>query len=185
MRGRTSATQLRATVPAIGRWVPAAVLHLAFVALAASLSFLVLASPFWRGIGVLLAIAATLLPGLVHTWWLLLLLGLSQVWREPSATDAAFYLLLAGVHLLHVLDSLARLLPWAGRMQLGALRRPLQRFALIQLVVQVVAVATLLAFGDRPGKLPGLSIVSAMALAVVAAALIRRLRQSSPPGQAA
>ena len=178
MRG----TRPVASVPAIGPWVPTATLHLSFFALAAGLCLHVLVSPFWRVIGLLLAAAITLVPRWVPTWWLLLLLALSQLWREPSATDLDFYLLVAGVHLLHVLGGLARLLPWMGRIQVAALVRPAQRFVLVQAVAQPVAVGALLAFSGGPGTVPGLSVLAAGALAVVAAMLAGRLHQPQPSG---
>jgi hypothetical protein len=171
-----------ASVPAIGQWVPTATLHVLFFAVAAGLCLLVLVSPFWIAVGLLLAAAVTLAPNRVPTWWLLLVLALSQLWREPSVTDLTFYLLLAGVHLLHVLGGLARLLPWMGRMQVGALVRPLQRFVLVQAVAQAGAVSTLLVFDGNPITVRGLSILAAGALGVVAAILLRQLRQPQRPG---
>jgi hypothetical protein len=114
----------------------------------------------------------------VPAWGLLLVLGLSQVSREPSVTDLTFYLLLAGVHLLHVLGGLARVLPWAGRMQVGALVQPIQRFVLVQAVAQPAAVGALLAFDGGPGTIPGLSIVAAATVGAIAAVLVRRLRHA-------
>lgn len=176
--GGMPTTRPRASVPDIGRWVPTATVHLAFLVVAAVLCLLVLAPPFWRAVGLLLAVAATVFPHWVPRWWLLHLLGLSQYWREPSVTDLVFYLLLAGVHLLHVLGGLARLLPWQGRMQVVAFVRPLQRFAVVQAVAQSVAVGALLAFSGGRGTIPGLSILAAAMLAVVAAVLYRGLRQA-------
>lgn len=167
----------RASVPTIGPWVPTATVHLAFLAVAIGLCLLVLEAPFWLGGGLLLAVAGTFVPNLVPRWCVIFLLGLSQWWREPSVTDVVFYLLLAGVHLLHVIGSLAGQVPWHGRMQTMAFVRPLQRFVLVQVVVQTVAVGALLAFGSGHGTLPGLSIFSAAVLGVVAALLARRLRQ--------
>lgn len=175
-------THTRASAPAIGRWVPTQTVHLAFLVVGAGLCLLVLASPFWRGIGLLLAVAGTLLPNVVSRWWLLLLLGLSQYWRTPSATDGVFYLLLAGVHLLHVLGGLARLLPWHGRMQVAALVRPLQRYVTVQVVAQAVAVGALLMFGSGRGAVPGLSIIAAATLGVLAAVLAHRLRKAEARG---
>jgi hypothetical protein len=169
-------TRPPASVPAIGPWVPTATLHVMFFAVAAGLCFLVIAPRFWLVIGLLLSAAVTLVPNWVPTWWLLLVLALSQFWREPSVTDLAFYLLLAGVHLLHALGGLARLLPWRGRMQVGALVRPLRRFVLVQAAAQGAAACTLLAFGGGPGAVRGLSILAAAALGVVTAMLARRLR---------
>lgn len=178
MQGGMLTTRARASVPAIGRWVPTATVHLAFLVVAAVLCLLVLAPPFWRAVGLLLAVVSTVFPNWVPRWWLLLLLGLSQYWREPSVTDLVFYLLLAGVHLLHVLGGLARLLPWHGRMQVVAFVRPLQRFAVVQAVAQSVAVGALLAFSGGRGTIPSLSILAAAMLGVVAAVLNRGLRQA-------
>jgi hypothetical protein len=165
-----------ASEPVIGAWVPTATLHLLFLAVAAGLSVLVLPAALWLAVGLALAVAGTFAPNRVPTWWLLLLLSASQLWRDPSATDIVYYLLLAGVHLLHVLGSLARLLPWSGRMQIAALAGPLKRFALVQMVVQPVALGALQAFGGEPGVVPWLSILAAAALSVVAAVLFRGMR---------
>lgn len=178
MSGGLLTTRTRASVPAIGPWVPTATLHLVFLAVAAGLCLLVFASPFWRAVGLLLAVAVTLVPHKVHTWWLLLVLALSQLWREMSVTDGVFYLLLAGVHLLHTLGSFARLLPWHGRVQTVAFVRPLQRYVFVQVVAQAAAVGALLAFGGGRGTVPGLSILAAAMLGLVAAVLARRLRQA-------
>ena len=171
-----------ASVPAIGPWVPTATLHVMFFAVAAGMCLLVLAPGFWLGVALILSAAVTLVPNWVPRWWLLLVLALSQFWREPSVTDLAFYLLLAGVHLLHVLGGLARLLPWMGRMQVSALVRPLQRFVLVQAAAQGTAACALLVFGGGPGTVGGLSILAAAVLGVVTAMLARRLRQAPPSG---
>lgn len=172
---RMPSNSMRASVPATGPWVPTATLHLVFLAVAAGLSLLVLESPFWLGFGLLLAVAGTFIPHLVAKGWVIGMLALSQLWREPLVTDVSFYLLLAGVHLLHVMGSLAREIPWTGRMQRVAFVRPVRRFVLIQLVVQAVAVGTLFVFGGSRGTVPGLSILSAALLGIVAAVLARGL----------
>ncbi len=174
----THTTRARASAPEIGPSVPTATLHLAFFAVAAGLCVLVLESPMWLAIGLLLAVVGTLVPDRVPAWWLLLLLGLSQLWREPSVADIVYYLILAGVHLLHVLGSLARLLPWDGRMQVDTLVRPFRRFVLVQAVAQPAAVGALLAFGSAPGTVPGLSILAAAVLGLVTAVFARGLRQA-------
>lgn len=164
-------TRLRASVPDIGASVPTATVPLLFLAIAAGLCLLVLPSPSLVAIGLLLALIGTLASNQMSTWLLLLMLSLSQLWRDPLATDVAYYLLLAGVHLLHVLSSLVRLLPWNGRMQVGAFARPLKRYVLVQAAVQPVAAGVLLAFGREPGSVTGLSLVAALLLCVVAVAL--------------
>lgn len=177
MSDRVSTTFARASAPSIGAWVPTAAIHIAFLVVAIGLCVLVLDSVFWRGVGLLIALVATLAPHVVAPWWLLFVLGLSQLWRTPSATDVAFYVLLAGVHLLHVLGGIARLLPWNGRIQVAALVRPLRRFALIQAVSQVVAVGALMAFSGGRGTMSGLSILAAAMLGVVAVVLARGVRR--------
>jgi hypothetical protein len=171
-------TVSRASDPSIGPWVPTAALHLAFLAVAAGLCMLVFESHLWLGIGLLIAIAATLVPHLVSPWWLLLMLGLSQLWRTPSVSDVVFYLLLAGVHLLHVLSCLARLLPWRGRIQAVALVRPLRRFVQVQAVSQIVAVGAMFTFAGARGSAAGLSILAAALLGVVAAVLALGVRRA-------
>ena len=72
----------RASVPTIGPWVPTATVHLAFLAVAIGLCLLVLEAPCWLGGGLLLAVAGTFGPNLVPRGCLILLLGLSQWWRN-------------------------------------------------------------------------------------------------------
>lgn len=172
-------THARASVPDIGASMPTATLHLLFFAIGAGLCLLVLESPLWLAIGLLLAIAGTLVPNLIPTWWLMLVLGLSQLGREPSVSDLAYYVLLAGVHLLHVLGSLTRLLPWDGRMQVVALAPSLRRFVFVQAIAQPVAVGALFAFVGAPGTVPGLSILAAAVLGIVAAILARGMRPAT------
>ena len=178
MRNDMPATIARASAPSIGPWVPTATLHLAFLAVAAGLCLLVFDSRLWLTIGCMVAMAATVVPHVVSPWWLLLMLAGNQLWRTPSATDGVFYMLLAGVHLLHVLGSFARLLPWNGRIQVAALVRPFQRFVLVQTVSQVAAFGALFTFTGRRGTASGLSILAAALLGVVAAVLARRVRRA-------
>lgn len=178
MTGSVHTTQSRPSIPAIGRWLPTAAVHLAFLAVAVGLCVLLLEPPFWLSVGLLLAIAGTFFPAFVHRSWVLLVLCVSQFWREPSATDIAFYLLLAGAHLLHLLGSLAGQLPWQGRIQQRAFIRPLKTFVLIQFVVQTIAVGALTAFDSDRGTVPGLSIVAAVVLGFLALLLARALRRA-------
>jgi hypothetical protein len=178
MTSNTPTAVARASAPAIGPWVPAATLHVAFVAVAAGLCLLVFGSRLWLTIGLVLAVAAMVVPHLVSPWWLVFILGVDQVWRTPSATDGVFYALLAGVHLLHLLGGLTVLLPWDARIQVAALAGPLRRFVLVQAVAQPVAYGALVAFSTRGGTVPGLSILSAALLGVVAAVLAHRAHRA-------
>ncbi len=182
MSGGVPARQARTSVPDIGPSMPTATLHFLFFAAGAGLCLLVLDSPLWLAIGLLLAIVGSLVPNRVPTWWLMLLLGLSQLGREPSVTDVAYYVLLAGVHLLHVLGSLTRLLPWDGRVQVRAVAPSLRRFVFVQAAVQPAAVGALFVFGGGHGTVAWLSIVAAAVLVVVVAVLARGTRQARVPG---
>jgi hypothetical protein len=175
MTNRPHTTESRASVPAMGSSLPTAAVHLAHLVVAAPLCVIVLQNPFWIGIGLLLALATTFLPNIVPKPWLLLVLGVSQFWREPTATDVAFYLLLAGLHLLHILGSLTAQVPWRGRIQRAALLRPIRQFIAIQVVVQAVAVGALFTFDENVGTIPGLALLTAALLAVVALVLARGL----------
>ncbi len=182
MSGGMLTTRARPAAPDVGLWVPTATVHLAILVVAAGLSLLAFTSPFGRGIGLILAVVGTLVPNAVSRWALPLLLGVSQYWRTPSVTDGVFYLLLAGVHLLHVLIGLAGVLPWHGRMHLAAFVRPLQRYVLVQVCAQAVAVGALLTFSGGRGAVPGLSILAAVVLGVVTLVLARGMGQSENGG---
>lgn len=167
------------SAPFMRRSMPMATLRLTQFSVAAALCLLVLESRFWMVAGLLISVANLLAPIQVGAWWVLLLLALGQLWRVPSAFDPTFHLLLAGVHLLHVLGSIGRWLPWRGRMELAALAAPLARFAAIQVIAQVVAVFALYpSSGDR-STVPGLSIASAVMLAILALIFVRAIRRAS------
>ncbi len=140
---------------------------------AVGLCLLALAPPAWLTIGLLLAVGSTLMPDRVPGWWLLLVLGLTQLGREPVAGDVTFHTLLAGLHLLHVLGAIAGPLPWSGRLQLRAVVRPLRRLIAVQLCVQPLAVVALLLLSPRPGEVPGLYLLSTAALGLVVWLLAR------------
>ncbi|MDF1503228.1 hypothetical protein [Roseisolibacter sp. H3M3-2] len=178
MRGWSHARRARGSAPVVGPWISAAAFHVTFLAVAVGLCLLVLARPVWLAVGLLLAAGATLRPELVSRWWVLLLLGVSQLWREPSATDGVFYLLLAGVHLLHVVGSLAQQFPWHARVQRAALAPPLRRFVAVQAAAPAAAAGALVAFGGGRGTVTGLSVGSAAALGLVAAVLAWGLRRA-------
>lgn len=180
MKRDTLVIESRATA-AIGAWVPTVTVRAATAVVSSGLCLLVLPTPFWRGMGILLTASSFLFPSVVPTWTVILLLCVNQIGRRSGASDATFYVLLAGVHLLHLLTSLARVLPNRGRLQLAALGRPLTRFVLLQVAVQAIAVLALLLFRNGSGTIRGLPIVSAIALGVVAVVLAMRSGQRRAP----
>lgn len=153
--------------PRTARFVPTAVIYVAYGAVAASLCALVLEAGVWRAVGLSLAVASTMVPTRVSAGWLLLVLGASQLLRMPSATDHRFYLLLAGLHLLHLLSGYLRLLPWRGHIEAAALTGVFRRYAVVQLFAQAGAAGALLLFAGKQGAVPGLSLMSAVLVVVL------------------
>jgi hypothetical protein len=128
---------------------------------------------FWFFAGAVLTVVAVALPRFLAAWGLVLLLGASQAFRAPGAWDWHFFALLAALHLLHVIAAQTLVLPVRGWIQLAVFRRPLLRWVLIQLPVQLVAlVAFLLLAPDRISALPAIGIAGAAALVVAAALLV-------------
>jgi hypothetical protein len=166
----------RGGAPTIGPYVPSAALHLCFFALGTTLCLLSLPS-FWRGAGLLLAVLGTVLPQRVSPWWLLLLLGLGQLGRDPSVTDWRFFVLLAGIHLLHLLASAATVMPWGARVQVAALAQSMRGFAMLQVLVQSIAVGVLQLRHIGDGNIAGLCVVAAALVSAVAAILALRVGQ--------
>lgn len=171
----SAASSGETTGPRTARVVPIALLYVAYGAVAASLCALVLDAGVWRTVGLSLAVASTMVPTRVSAGWLLLVLGASQLLRIPSATDHRFYLLLAGLHLLHLLCSYMRLLPWRGQIEAAALSGVLARYAVVQLFVQTGAAGALLLFAGKQGAVPGLSLVSAVVMVLLVGLFYRRL----------
>jgi hypothetical protein len=159
--------------------MPAVVLRGAFLLVAFMLCALVLPGG-WRVAGVLCAIGATVAPQLVAPWWLLLLLGAGQLWRTPSPLDLGYHALVAGLPLLHGLSGISALLARDARVQMAALSRPIWRYGTIQLVMQPASAAALWGFAGRPGSVAGLSLVSALLLTGIGAALVREWHGSAP-----
>jgi hypothetical protein len=163
-------------LPAMGPWLPAAVLRVALGVVGVLLCVDRLAPGFWLVAGLGLLGAAVAVPRWATAWALLLLLAGTQLLEQPSAQDGRFFLLLAGLHLLHVLAAQALALPWRGRVQAVVLRRPLLRFVAVQIPVQVVAFAALAVLAPGPDGarvvLPAAGIVGGAALVAVTVLLI-------------
>ena len=177
MRVWTIGARARGRTPKHGPWVPAALLHVTYVAVAAGLCLFVFASPWWRAIGFALVAGSALAPTRVPAWWLVLALGLGSLGRAPSAPTFEVHGLLAGLPLLQVLGSLSRQLPWDARLQPGALARPLRRGLFVQLALQPVAALVLRDFSAAAGTVRGAALVAAAALGVMAIVLAWRARR--------
>jgi hypothetical protein len=156
---------------AMGPWLPAVVVRVALGVVGALLCLERLPPGFWLVAGLGLLAAAVAVPRWATAWVLLLLLAGTQLLEPPSAEDGRFFLLLAGLHLLHVLAAQALALPWRARLQAAILRPPLLRFAAVQIPVQAVAFAALALLAPGPdgvrAALPALGIAGGAALVVV------------------
>jgi hypothetical protein len=174
-------------VPEMGFRVPAAVARAMLGVVGVLLCLERLPSGFWFAVGIALTGAAVAVPRLLTAWPLLLLLGGTQLFQQPSPQDGHYFLLLAGLHLLHVLAAQTLALPWRGWMQPGVLGRPLLRFAAVQVPVQAVALAVLTLLAPRPDGtaqvlLPAVGIVGGAALVVLTLLLIVPLLREGARG---
>lgn len=169
--------------PAVGPAVPAAVLRAAVGAVAGVL--VLVAFPGAWSLAAVVGVLVAVWPRPVAVVALVLVVAGVQVLRPLAPVQPGFFAALAGVHLLHVLTALARVVPWRARVQLRALGGPLRRWALVQAGAQLVAVALLvLVPGPRGGLagavVPVVGVLGGAVLLVVALALVRPLLQRPP-----
>lgn len=164
-------------LPEIGARVPGVVTRVAVGVVGALLCLDRFPPGFFLVIGLVLTAIAVVRPRTLAAWALLLVLAASQLLRDPSPLDVRFFVLLAGMHLLHLLAAQTLALPWRGWVQVAAFRRPLLRFLVIQIPVQVVAFLALLLLAPRPDGsaavvVPVAGIVGAAALVVLTLLLV-------------
>lgn len=131
----------------------------------------------WLVIGIPLALVAAWSPEYLLGWLLIVFLALGELGR-PTSLSWQLLVLIAGVHLLHVLASLALGLPWRSWVAPGLLARPLLRFLAVQIPVQLLAVAALLllapnAHGHRPLTVVEFTVIGAAALVGLTLVLLR------------
>lgn len=170
----------------VPRGLPAMLVHVSLVTVTTVLSLAIIPSVFWLVVAIALGAAAGAFPRLYTAWALIILLSLSQLSRDPSATDWRPYALLAGLHLIHVLASLALVVPVRGMIDARVFLRVLRRFAIVQVPCQALLVLLLVVFSTERFSLaiPWLAPLGAAALVVLAAILIiplaRRRERSWP-----
>jgi hypothetical protein len=140
----------------------------------------------WLAVGIALSLTAAWSPQRLLGWALILFLAAGQLARFPGLSWR-FLVLLAGLHLLHVLSMLALGLPWRSWVQPAIFIAPLQTFLMIQVPAQLLAVLALLLLapshhGGRPLTIAGFAVVGAVALAGVGLLLLGpRLDDNRPP----
>jgi len=130
----------------------------------------------WLIVGVPLAVAAAVSPDYMLGWVLIVFLAIGQLHQHADLTWR-FLVLLAGLHLLHVISMLALELPGRSWVEPAVFRAPLRRFLGIQLPTQLLAVVALLLLapsrnGDRPWTVAEFSVIGAVALAGLALLLL-------------
>jgi hypothetical protein len=159
-------------VPQLGPRVPGFVPRLALAVVGVLLTVLCYSLPVWIVIGLTLTAFAAVLPRRLGAWALLLFLGASRLPHGTSPLGWQFLVLLAGLHLLHVIATQTLEIPPRCWVQLAVFRRPLLRFLAVQVPAQLVAALVLLllapdSHGHRPATLPFFGVLGTAALLVV------------------
>jgi hypothetical protein len=186
-------------LPDIGLRMPGATVRVLLGLVGVALVFLTIPVGFWFVIGLILTALAVAAPALLGAWGLIVLLSIATLTRPESAFDGRFFVLLAGLHLLHVLGAQTLVLPWRAWVQVGVLRAPLLRFVVIQVPVQVLAFVVLLlvapsgagngagagtgtasGIGDLGAAGPIAAVIGAVALGAVVVILIVPLLRERP-----
>ncbi len=168
LAGLTAPTDM----PAAGARVPALALRAVFVMAALLLSLVDYGLTGWFAVGIVLGVAAALSPKHLLAWVLILYLAAGRLAHHASLSWQ-FLVVLAGLHLLHVLGMLALELPWRSWVQPQLFVAPLRRFLVIQIPTQLVAILALLLLapspdGHRPLTVAEFGVVGALALAGLA-----------------
>jgi hypothetical protein len=156
-------------LPGAGARIPGFAVRAVFVVVGVLLTLVDYRLAGWLAVGVTLSVAAAWFPQYLLGWAVILFLAAGQLARHPGLSWR-FLVLLAGLHLLHVLASLTLELPWRSWVQPAVFLAPLRRFAVIQLPTQVLAVVALLLLapgsdGHRPVAVAGFAAIGALALA--------------------
>ncbi|MFF1633155.1 hypothetical protein [Leifsonia sp. NPDC058248] len=165
--------------PDLGRVFPGWALRAAFAAVAVGLCVAEATAGFWLGVSLLLAAAAVAMPRWLTAWFLIGVLAFTVLLRDQSVADWHPYVLIAGVHLLHILGSWMLVVAPSARVQPAALWPSARRFVLVQAPVQLVAAGALaLASAFSGASVLGLAVVAgagvlALAVALAAPLLVR------------
>lgn len=178
-RGRPDGVVARdpdAAWPATGPAVPVVAVRVLLAVVGIAGCATCLPSVAWAVVGALVAVTAALRPSSLAPWVLAGVLVLHQLGTDPGP-GWRFAVLLAAVHLLHVLGGLALALPVRGTLEVRALAAPARRFVVVQAPAQVVAQAALWGFeGSRRPDVPLVAVLAAAALAGLGVLLVRSYR---------
>lgn len=164
-------------LPGAGARVPALAVRAALVLVGLALCVLDYGLNGWLAIAICLAVGAAWAPDSLLGWALILFLALGR-FTHHAALSWQFLLLLAGVHLLHVLAMLTLELPLRSWVQPAIFVAPLIRFISIQVPAQALAIVALLllapsADGHRPLTVGPLAVIGTFALTWLAVLLLK------------
>ena len=165
-------------LPAADARIPALAVRLTLAIVGTLLSLLVYGSSAWLAVGIIFSLLAAWAPEYLLGWAVIVFLALGELNRS-AGLSWQLLVLIAGVHLLHVLATFTLGLPWRSWIQPRAFTQPLRRFLMIQIPVQLLAVATLLllapnAHGHRPLTVAEFTVIGAAALGALALLLLNR-----------
>jgi hypothetical protein len=190
MDGRTTMNFSRMASPSdltdAGVLIPSVAVRVVFVIAGVLSSFVDFGLTGWLAVGIVLSAVAVWSPRHLLGWVLILFLAAGRLAHHPSLSWR-FLMLLAGLHLLHVLSLLALELPQRSWVQPAMFVSPFLRFLIIQVPTQLLAVLALLLLapglnGRRPFTVAGFAVIGAVALAGLALLLFgRRPDERRPP----
>jgi hypothetical protein len=174
-------------MPASGARIPGYVVSVVFVVAGVLLTLVDYQITGWVVFGIALSLAAPWTPQYLGGWILILFLAAGEL-AHHAALSWRFLVVLAGLHLLYVLATLALALPWRSWVQPAVFLGPLRRFVAIQVPTQLLAVVALLLLapskdGHRPVTVGEFSVIGALAI-VGLALLLLTPRLTDPPAEA-
>lgn len=119
--------------------VPMLVVRFLLFAFSVAALLLLDAYPLWLWVAVVTAALGAIMPVTLAAWGPIVCIAVTLLTAEPSAGRAAFALF--AVALIHLLASLAWVIPWRSRVRPAAIRPSARRFLAIQAIVQPVVLA--------------------------------------------
>jgi hypothetical protein len=171
-------------LPAADARIPGLAVRAALATVGILLTLVVYGGSGWVAVGVIFSLICAWAPEFLLSWVVIVFLALGELSR-PAGLSWQLLVLIAGVHLLHLLGMLALTLPWRSWIQPRAFTQPLRRFLTIQIPVQLLAVAALLllapnAHGHRPLTVAEFTVIGAAALGGLTLLLLRPRANASP-----
>lgn len=174
---RLSAVLPPADRPSPDARIPGYAVPVVFVITGALLSLVDYGFSGWLAFGIVLSIAGAVAPDALLGWLVILFLAAGQIAQHSDLTWR-FLVLLAGLHLLHLLACQSLELPWRSWIEPAVFTAPLRRFLLIQIPTQLFAVVAMLLLapghsGHRPLTIEVFAVLGAVAMVGLAVLLVR------------